>query len=90
LPDGRVIQAYSRAETATEKVLALADRARNEPRDLYELWHLVTCEGINLAELVPAMAAKLAFRERETLGNRSGDHQEGATVEGTVVHALRQ
>jgi hypothetical protein len=29
LPDGRVVQAYAIAETAAEKVLALADRARN-------------------------------------------------------------
>ena len=28
LPDGRVVQAYSLAETASEKVLALADRER--------------------------------------------------------------
>lgn len=68
LPDGRVVQAYSLAETATEKVLALADRARNEPRDLYDLWHLVSCEGINLSELVPAMTAKLAFRQQEVAG----------------------
>lgn len=68
LPDGRVIQTYSLAETATEKVLALADRARNEPRDLYDLWHLVTCEGIDLSELVPAMTAKLAFRQQAAAG----------------------
>jgi uncharacterized protein len=68
LPNNRVIQAYSLAESATEKVLALADRARNEPRDLYDLWHLVASEGIDLAELVPAMTAKLAFRQREAVG----------------------
>lgn len=68
LPDGRVIQAYSLAETASEKVLALADRARNEPRDLYDLWHLVTGEGIDLAGLVPALTAKLAFRQQEAVG----------------------
>ena len=68
LPEGRVIQAYSLAETATEKVLALADRARNEPRDLYDLWHLVTCEGIDLSHLVPAMTAKLAFRGQKATG----------------------
>ncbi len=68
LPDGRVVQAYSLAETAAEKVLALADRARNEPRDLYDLWHLVSREGINLSELVPAMSAKLAFRQQEAAG----------------------
>jgi predicted nucleotidyltransferase component of viral defense system len=39
LPDGRVVQAYSLMEIATEKVIALADRARNEPRDLYTTTH---------------------------------------------------
>jgi predicted nucleotidyltransferase component of viral defense system len=68
LPDGRFIQAYSLAETATEKILALADRARNEPRDLYDLWHLVTCEGIDIAELMPAMIAKLASRAQKAAG----------------------
>jgi predicted nucleotidyltransferase component of viral defense system len=34
LPHDRVVQVYSLAETACEKVMALADRARNEPRDL--------------------------------------------------------
>lgn len=68
LPHGRVVQAYSLAETAAEKVLALADRARNEPRDLYDLWHLVSCEGIDLSELVPAITAKLAFRQQELPG----------------------
>ena len=68
LPDGRFIQTYSLAETATEKVLALADRARNEPRDLYDLWHLVTCEGIDVSALLPAMTAKLSFRQQTVAG----------------------
>jgi predicted nucleotidyltransferase component of viral defense system len=68
LPDGRVVQAYALAETVAEKVLALADRARNEPRDLYDLWYLVCCEGIDLSGLEPAITAKLAFREQATAG----------------------
>jgi predicted nucleotidyltransferase component of viral defense system len=68
LPEGRLVQAYSLAETAAEKVIALADRARNEPRDLYDLWHLVSTEGIELSELVPAITAKLAFRRQEIAG----------------------
>lgn len=64
LPEGRVVQAYALAETAAEKVLALADRARNEPRDLYDLWYLVSCEGIDLSGLASAITAKLAFREQ--------------------------
>jgi hypothetical protein len=68
LPDGRVVQAYSLAEIATEKVVALADRARNEPRDLFDLWHLITREGMDLSHLVPAIIAKLAFRNVEASG----------------------
>ena len=68
LPDGRVVQAYSLMEIAAEKVMALADRARNEPRDLYDLWHLVSCGGVDLAHLVPAIAAKLAFRNAQAAG----------------------
>lgn len=68
VPDGRVVQAYALAETAAEKVIALADRARNEPRDLYDLWYLVSCEGINLSDLAPAITAKLAFREQAAAG----------------------
>ena len=68
VPEGRVVQTYALAETATEKVLALADRARNEPRDLYDLWYLVSCEGIDLSHLLPAITAKLAFRGQEADG----------------------
>lgn len=68
LPDGRVVQAYSLAEIGAEKVVALADRARNEPRDLYDLWHLISREGMDLSPLAPAIIAKLAFRNVEASG----------------------
>lgn len=68
LPGGRVVQVYSLAETASEKIMALADRARNEPRDLYDLWYLVTSEGMDLSGLVPAITRKLAFRDQEAKG----------------------
>lgn len=68
LPEGRVIRAYSLAETAAEKVLALADRARNEPRDLYDLWYLLSFAEIDVTELVPAMTAKLALRQLVAAG----------------------
>jgi len=41
-----------------------ADRARNEPRDLYDLWYLTSNEGIELGALVNAMRQKLEFRGR--------------------------
>jgi predicted nucleotidyltransferase component of viral defense system len=68
LPDGRIVQAYSLAETACEKVIALADSARNEPRDLYDLWYLISYEGMDLSRLAPAVIQKLAFRNREATG----------------------
>jgi hypothetical protein len=62
LPDNRLIRVYSLAEIATEKTIALADRARNEPRDLYDLWHLTSNEGVELGALLDAASQKLEFR----------------------------
>lgn len=65
LPDGATIRAYSLEEIAAEKVVALGDRARNEPRDLYDIWH-VTNEGhIDLAHIRGDVEAKLDFRGRK-------------------------
>jgi predicted nucleotidyltransferase component of viral defense system len=40
LPEGPTIKVYDIKEIVVEKLLALSDRARNEPRDLYDLWYL--------------------------------------------------
>jgi predicted nucleotidyltransferase component of viral defense system len=68
LPENRSVLVYSLEEIATEKTVALADPARNEPRDLYDLWHLTTNEGMDMAPLVPAICRKLEFRHRECEG----------------------
>jgi hypothetical protein len=62
LPENRQIQVYSLAEIASEKIIALADRARNEPRDLYDLWYLTSNEGVELGTLLDAVRQKLEFR----------------------------
>ena len=62
LPADRHIRVYSLGEIATEKTLALADRARNEPRDLFDLWYLTSGEGLDLGPLVQAMRQKLELR----------------------------
>jgi uncharacterized protein len=62
LREDRQVQVYSLEEIATEKTLALADRARNEPRDLYDLWYLTSNEGIDLGVLANGMRQKLEFR----------------------------
>ena len=68
LPKNRLLPVYSLEEITTEKTLALADRARNEPRDLYDLWHLTSNEGIELGALADAMRQKLEFRGRPCEG----------------------
>jgi hypothetical protein len=55
-------------EIAAEKTMALADRARNEPRDLYDLWHLTSNAGIDLGTLADAIRRKLEFRGKPFKG----------------------
>ena len=68
LPEDRHVLAYSLEEITTEKTLALADKARNEPRDLYDLWHLTSNEGIELGPLAGGMQQKLEFRGKPSAG----------------------
>ena len=68
VPADRLIRVYSLEEIATEKTLALADRARNEPRDLFDLWHLTSGEGLDLGPLAGAMRQKLEFRGKPCEG----------------------
>ena len=59
LPEGPTLKVYAIKEIVVEKLLALSDRARNEPRDLYDLWHL-----FDSADLRAELDAKLALRKR--------------------------
>jgi predicted nucleotidyltransferase component of viral defense system len=68
IPEDRPVTAYSLNEIATEKIVALQDRARNEPRDLYDLWFLTSRTGIQLGDLIGAITDKLRFREKEIAG----------------------
>jgi hypothetical protein len=62
LPEDALVRAYSLDEVAVEKTVALLDRARNEPRDLYDLWFLTAGGHVRLADLVDPVARKLEFR----------------------------
>ena len=64
LPEDCSIRAYALDEIAVEKIVALTDRARNEPRDLYDIWYLTTEGHIDLDMLMPEIDSKLEFRER--------------------------
>lgn len=63
LPCDEKILAYSLSEIATEKTVALLDRARTEPRDLYDLWYLTEYDdSVELTHCMQAIQAKLAHR----------------------------
>jgi hypothetical protein len=68
VPEDCSIAVYSLNEISTEKIVALQDRARNEPRDLYDLWYLTTHAGIAIDHLNDAIAEKLRFRNKEIAG----------------------
>ncbi|MEX0613244.1 MAG: nucleotidyl transferase AbiEii/AbiGii toxin family protein [Pirellulales bacterium] len=66
LPEDAEILTYSLGEIAAEKVVALLDAARNEPRDLYDIWFL-TCNGhANLGDLTSAIEKKWEFRGKKS------------------------
>ena len=75
LPEGPVVMAYSLEEIVVEKLVALSDRARNEPRDLYDLWYLLNFYEFWLPGMKPELDAKLSFRERPT---------------GNILHAVTE
>lgn len=62
LPEGVLVRTYSLNEIAVEKTVALLDCARNEPRDLYDLWFLTANGHVRLPDVVEAVARKLEFR----------------------------
>jgi len=65
LPEDASILVYSLNEIAVEKVVALLDRARNEPRDLYDIWYLTSNGHVDLVDVVQAIDQKLKFRGKE-------------------------
>jgi predicted nucleotidyltransferase component of viral defense system len=63
LPKDASVFAYSLEEIAIEKTVALLDRARSEPRDLYDLWSLTELsQQVDLSDCVPGIESKLQHR----------------------------
>ncbi len=58
------IRVYCLDEIGVEKVVALTDRARNEPRDLYDVWYLTSEDHVDFAMLTSEIDSKLEFRGR--------------------------
>jgi hypothetical protein len=93
LPEDRMIAVYGLQEIATEKVVALSDPARNEPRDLYELWFLtgfLTVEaGVDLSQLVPGDCGKTPLPTERNRRPRRAHSQERGATEVAVDRAVR-
>jgi predicted nucleotidyltransferase component of viral defense system len=64
LPENAEVLAYSLKEIAAEKVIALLDTARNEPRDLYDIWFLTSHKHVDLGDLIHAIEKKWEFRKK--------------------------
>lgn len=65
-PEGEKILVYPLCEVAAEKTVALLDRARTEPRDLYDLWYLTQQnDAVALSECLEAIHVKLAHRGKK-------------------------
>ncbi|MEK9144009.1 MAG: nucleotidyl transferase AbiEii/AbiGii toxin family protein, partial [Elusimicrobiota bacterium] len=65
LPEDTALRVYALDEIAAEKVVAVMDRARNEPRDLYDIWYLSDEAHVDLARLKGAVEEKLDFRGKK-------------------------
>ncbi len=72
LPTDARIGVYSINEIVAEKIVALLDPARNEPRDLYDLWYLTTNKHVDLAEVTEAVNLKMKFRQKELSDVKDG------------------
>jgi hypothetical protein len=62
IPTDASLTVYSIGEIAVEKVVALVDPARNEPRDLYDLEFLITGGHVDHVDVSSAVRSKLEFR----------------------------
>lgn len=65
LPEDAEVPTYSLSEVAAEKVVALLDPARNEPRDLFDIWFLASGGYVDLGDLTHAMERKWEFRGKK-------------------------
>jgi predicted nucleotidyltransferase component of viral defense system len=82
------ISVYSLNEIATEKVVALQDRPRNEPRDLYDLCFLTSHAGVEIGHLIGAITEN-PLSEKRYYWHRSPLPRKRSSSDGTVERASR-
>jgi len=84
IPDGEQILVYSLPEIITEKTVALLDRARTEPRDLYDFWYLMEqSSAVTIDDCLEAIHAKLAHRGKQLDAVRGEFHKKEARLKKT-------
>jgi predicted nucleotidyltransferase component of viral defense system len=84
LPSNEKILVYSLYEIATEKTVALLDRARTEPRDLYDLWYLIEqSSSVDIEDCLEAINAKLAHRGKKLDEVREEFHKKETRLKKT-------
>jgi predicted nucleotidyltransferase component of viral defense system len=77
LPEDAEILTYSLQEVAAEKVVAILDAARNQPRDLYDIWFLTRNGHVDLGDVTDAIERKWDFRgKRPTDVSKAFDSKE--------------
>lgn len=77
LPIDAKILVYPLSEIASEKTVALLDRARTEPRDLFDLWYLTSDRNsVDLYDCLPAISEKLLHRGKKLEDVRSEFHKK--------------
>ncbi|MDE2293698.1 MAG: nucleotidyl transferase AbiEii/AbiGii toxin family protein [Elusimicrobia bacterium] len=64
IPEDTALRTYSLDEIVVEKAVAVMDRARNEPRDLYDIWYLTENAHVRLDHMKGPVEDKLAFRSK--------------------------
>ncbi len=70
IPEDSILNVYSLNEISAEKIIALLDRARNEPRDLYDIWYLSSHQHVDVSELIDGIELKLEFRGKKLIDVR--------------------
>lgn len=62
IPRNVEILVYSIEEILIEKIICIIDRSRNEPRDIYDLWFLLSNEFVKLDMLKDSFVKKAEFK----------------------------
>ncbi len=81
IPINVKIQVYSLIEIFVEKYLCVLDKARNEPRDVYDLWYLLSNNAVNSEGILACIKEKGAhkkmtnFNISEILSQKEGNYK---------------